>query len=106
MKQQHQRCPALLWLSCALLFLFAANSLPAQNTAPPASVTRSNLSSSGIYLVFPFERVSTTPRLEWISEGLEELTIQRLSAAHQQVYSHAGRLSEMDLYGMPGLATL
>ena len=57
-------------------------------------------------MVFPFERVSTTPRLEWISEGLEELTIQRLSAAHQQVYSHAGRLSEMDLYGMPGLATL
>jgi len=88
------------------LFLFAANSLPAQNTSPATGAPRSNLTSSGIYLVFPFERVSTTPRLEWISEGLEELTIQRLSAAHQQVYSHAGRLSEMDLYGMPGLATL
>jgi len=37
---------------------------------------------------------------------MEELTIQRLSAARQQVYSHSGRLSEMDLYGMPGLATL
>src|ERR1700687_145384 len=98
MKQQHQRFRATLWISSHILFLFTANSLPAQNTSPPASAPRSNLASSGIYLVFPFERVSSTPRLEWISEGLEELTIQRLSAAHQQVYSHAGRLSEMDLY--------
>jgi tetratricopeptide (TPR) repeat protein len=106
MKQQHPRFRATLWIFCALLFLSAANSLPAQNTSPSPSAPRSNLASAGIYLVFPFERVSSTPRLEWISEGLEELTIQRLSAAHQQVYSHAGRLSEMDLYGMPGLATL
>jgi tetratricopeptide (TPR) repeat protein len=106
MKQQHQRLRATLWIFCALLFLSAANSLPAQNTSPLPSAARSSLASGGIYLVFPFERVSSTPRLEWISEGLEELTIQRLSAAHQQVYSHAGRLSEMDLYGMPGLATL
>jgi tetratricopeptide (TPR) repeat protein len=106
MKQQHQRLRASLWISCALLFLFTANSLPAQNTSSATISPRSTLASGGIYLIFPFERVSTTPRLEWISEGLEELTIQRLSAAHQQVYSHSGRLNEMDLYGMPGLATL
>src|SRR5580704_10848689 len=106
MKQRHQRLRSSLWIFCALLFLFAAAAVSAQSTSSPPSTTRSALTSEGIYLVFPFERVSTTPRLEWISEGLEELTIQRLSAAHQQVYSHAGRLSEMDLYGMPGLATL
>jgi len=39
--------------------------------------------------------------LDWISEGLEELTIQRLSAAGEQVYSHAGRLVELERYGLP-----
>jgi tetratricopeptide (TPR) repeat protein len=60
----------------------------------------------GVFLVFPFENVGTTPRLDWIGEGLEELTIQRLSAAGQQVYSHAGRLNEMDRYGLPSMAKL
>jgi hypothetical protein len=106
MKQRHQGLRAPLWIFRAVLSLSAAAALFAQNTPSPPSATRSALTSEGIYLVFPFERVSTTPRLEWISEGIEELTIQRLSAARQQVYSHSGRLSEMDLYGMPGLATL
>jgi tetratricopeptide (TPR) repeat protein/TolB-like protein len=106
MKQQRPRFRASLWICCAALFLLTAASLFAQSSSSPSSSPRSALTSEGIYLVFPFERVSTTPRLEWISEGLEELTIQRLSAARQQVYSHSGRLNEMDLYGMPGLATL
>src|SRR5260370_34671760 len=50
----------------------------------------------GIYLVFPFENAGASPRLDWLSEGLEELTIQRLSAAGEQVYSHAGRLAELE----------
>lgn len=106
MKQPRQRLRFSLWIFYAVLFLLATAAVSAQSTSSPTSPTRSALTSEGIYLVFPFERVSTTPRLEWISEGLEELTIQRLSAARQQVYSHSGRLSEMDLYGMPGLATL
>jgi len=61
---------------------------------------------SGIYLVFPFENVGAPARLDWIGEGLEELTIQRLSAAGQQVYSHAGRINEMDQYGFPPNAKL
>ena len=44
--------------------------------------------------------------MDWIGEGLEELTIQRLSTAGQQVYSHAGRLNEMDVYGLPSSAKL
>jgi len=56
--------------------------------------------------VFPFENSGASARLDWIGEGLEELTIQRLSAAGQQVYSHAGRLSEMDRYGLPSSAKL
>jgi len=64
------------------------------------------LSSQGIFLVFPFENSGASPRLDWLSEGLEELTIQRLSAAGQQVYSHAGRTAELDRYGLPASARL
>lgn len=63
-------------------------------------------SQDGIYLVFPFESVGTSPRLDWIGEGLEELTIQWLSNAGQLVYSHDGRLNEMDRYGLPSAARL
>ncbi len=55
----------------------------------------------GIYVVFPFENAGASPRLDWLSEGLEELTIQRLSAAGQQVYSHAGRQVELERSGLP-----
>jgi tetratricopeptide (TPR) repeat protein len=63
-------------------------------------------SQQGIYLVFPFENASASPRLDWLGEGLEELTIQRLSAAGQQVYSHAGRTAELDRSGLPPMAKL
>ena len=59
----------------------------------PASVHPAIASpSQGIFLVFPFENDGASPRLDWLCEGLEELTIQRLSAAGQQVYTHAGRM--------------
>jgi tetratricopeptide (TPR) repeat protein len=64
------------------------------------------LPQQGIFLVFPFENLGASPRLDWIGEGLEELTIQRLSEAGQQVYSHAGRLNEMDRYGLPSTSQL
>jgi tetratricopeptide (TPR) repeat protein len=54
-----------------------------------------------VYLVFPFENAGATARLDWLGEGLEELTIQRLSAAGEQVFSHAGRLAELERYGIP-----
>jgi tetratricopeptide (TPR) repeat protein len=63
-------------------------------------------SQQGIYLVFPFENEGASPRLDWLGEGLEELTIQRLSAAGQQVYSHAGRTGELDRSGLPPTAKL
>jgi Tfp pilus assembly protein PilF/TolB-like protein len=63
-------------------------------------------SQQGIYLVFPFENAGASPRLDWLGEGLEELTIQRLSASGQQVYTHAGRVSELDRYGLPASAKL
>jgi predicted Zn-dependent protease len=41
-----------------------------------------------------------------LGEGLEELTIQRLSAAGEEVYSHAGRVAELERYGLPHTSKL
>src|SRR5205823_13112521 len=37
--------------------------------------------------------------------GLEELTIERLTAAGEQAYSHAGRAAELERYGLPSSST-
>ena len=68
--------------------------------------SRSNGLSSGVYLVFPFESAGASPRLDWLGEGLEELTIQSLSAGGVQVYSHAGRTAELERNGLPFSAKL
>ena len=89
-----------LFVSCALLC--AAASLQAQQT----SARTNGSSQSGIYLVFPFENAGASPRLDWLSEGLEELTIQALSVSGRQVYSHAGRTTELEREGLPFSARL
>jgi tetratricopeptide (TPR) repeat protein/TolB-like protein len=60
----------------------------------------------GVYLVFPFENRGASPHLDWLGEGLEELAIQRLSAAGESVYSHSGRMTELERYGLPPTAKL
>jgi len=60
--------------------------------------------SQGIFLVFPFENDGANGRLDWLAEGLEELTIQRLTAAGQQVFTHSGRAAELDRNGLPSSA--
>ena len=95
----------LLLLSLALTAFVSALALSAGQSGTPTAA-RPSIPQEGVFLVFPFENVGATPRLDWIGEGLEELTIQRLSAAGQQVYSHAGRLNEMDVYGLPSSARL
>jgi tetratricopeptide (TPR) repeat protein len=74
--------------------------------ANAAQAAAADSSQQGIYLVFPFENAGASPRLDWLGEGLEELTIQRLSAAGQQVYSHAGRTNELDRDGLLPTAKL
>ena len=80
--------------------------MPGQQSAAPVPGRSASLPQSGVFLVFPFENVGASPRLDWIGAGLEELTIQKLSAAGQQVYSHEGRLDEMDRAGLPSNAKL
>jgi predicted Zn-dependent protease/TolB-like protein len=77
----------------------------ASTTAATAAASKNN-SSHGIYLVFPFQNSGPSSRLDWLSEGLEELTIQGLSSAGEQVYSHSWRLGELERYGIPTTAKL
>jgi tetratricopeptide (TPR) repeat protein len=83
------------------LVVFGTVSLTAQQPPSRARAAAPPGYQQGVYLVFPFENAGSSPRLEWLGEGLEELTIQRLSAAGEQVYSHAGRLAELERYGLP-----
>ncbi len=96
----------LFRLVLAVLFFFSAKGLAAQQSATLSQRPAHSLPLEGIYLVFPFENVAASARLDWIGEGLEELTIQRLSSAGQQVFSHRGRLDVMDRYGLPASAKL
>ena len=92
-------------LRCLAAFLLATTtSLHAQQTATATPATASASSQQGLYLVFPFTNAGASPRLDWLGEGLEELTIQYLSDGGEQVYSHAGRAGEFERYGLPGTA--
>jgi tetratricopeptide (TPR) repeat protein len=87
---------------CLAVCLTVCSSIAAAQTAAGRGLFAP--ASQGIFLVFPFENDGASPRLDWLCEGLEELTIQRLSAAGQQVFTHAGRISELDRYGLPASA--
>jgi tetratricopeptide (TPR) repeat protein/TolB-like protein len=93
-------------LALSMCLLGSAGQTLARQSANPVPANHPPLPQEGIFLVFPFENAGSSPRLDWIGEGLEELTIQRLSEAGQQVYSHAGRLNEMDRYGLPSTSQL
>jgi Tfp pilus assembly protein PilF/TolB-like protein len=69
-------------------------------------LARAQQPQQGLYVVFPFENAGSSPRLDWLGEGLEELTIQYLSDGGEQVYSHAGRAGEFERYGLPATAKL
>jgi tetratricopeptide (TPR) repeat protein len=92
-------------LLCAVISVCAA-SLAEPQTSTNSKVAAVSGPQQGVFLVFPFENGGTSPRLDWLGEGIEELTIQRLSAAGQEVYTHAGRVSELERYGLPASAKL
>jgi tetratricopeptide (TPR) repeat protein len=84
----------------------AGNAAGSSGTSSGSATTSKGNSSHGIYLVFPFQNSGPSSRLDWLSEGLEELTIQGLSSAGEQVYSHSWRLGELERYGIPTTAKL
>src|SRR5258708_26646149 len=93
MSPLHFNSRAVIVLCAALFF---TTSLCAQQ--PPGN--------RGVYLVFPFENAGASPRPPWLSRCLEDLSTQSRSVGRQQVYSHAGRTTEMERNGLPFSAKL
>jgi tetratricopeptide (TPR) repeat protein len=106
MKKRHPSFRKLALISVFVIFILLAAQAFAMPGDSPTLLQNHSHSEEGIYVVFPFENVGTSPRLDWIGEGLEELTIQALSNAAQLVYSHDGRLNEMDRSGLPSTGKL
>jgi len=86
-------------LASALLAVLAALTLTATAAARQQTAGKPGV-QPGVYLVFPFENRGASPHLDWLGEGLEELTIQRLSAAGEAVYAHSGRAGQLERYGL------
>jgi tetratricopeptide (TPR) repeat protein len=55
-------------------------------------------------LVFPFENQSRMASLEWLSEGLAELTVDRLAGNSRFVFSREDRLDALERMGLPSSA--
>jgi hypothetical protein len=53
-------------------------------------------------LVFPFENQSRMASLEWLSEGLAELTVDRLEGNSRFVFSREDRLDALERMGGSG----
>src|SRR2546427_635332 len=94
--------PNPLRMLCAIAMLGVLPGPASAQTAPAGTPPTSP--SQGSFLVFPFENTGGGPRLDWLSEGLEELTIERLSAAGKPVFTHEARTSELERYGLPSSA--
>jgi tetratricopeptide (TPR) repeat protein/TolB-like protein len=92
-------------VAALLVSLTGAAVPPAQQPATPAPAPAAAANSQKIYVVLPFENGGAPSKLDWLGEGLEELTIERLTAAGEQVYSHAGRAAELERYGLPSGST-
>ena len=83
----------------------AQQAAPAAKPAPAPNSAAAATTPQKIYVVLPFENAGAPSKLDWLSEGLEELTNERLAAAGEQVYSHAGRAAELERYGLPSGST-
>ena len=82
----------------------AAGALPAP--APQAAAPRapSSESRSTTILVFPFEDASHIATLNWLGEGLSELTTERLQDRGANVLLRQDRLATLEKIGLPDSA--
>lgn len=55
-------------------------------------------------LVFPFENESRIANLDWLGEGLSELTAERLQDKHVSVLTRQDRLATLEKMGLPDSA--
>ena len=61
-------------------------------------------SHPGTLLVFPFENESRVESLDWLGEGLSELTVERLRSRGLSLLSRQDRLAALEKIGLPDSA--
>jgi tetratricopeptide (TPR) repeat protein/TolB-like protein len=88
-------------MMCAALCA-AAGALPARS-AQSEGASRA-AANAGTYLVFPFENESRMANLDWLGEGLAELTTERLEDHGLTVLSRRERLATLEKIGLPDSA--
>jgi tetratricopeptide (TPR) repeat protein len=94
-----RRCP----LTALATVLIACAGTPARAQVQPAPArTQADGLRSQVVLTFPFENTGQEISQEWLSEGLAELTIERLNNRGYYLLSRQERLDALELIGLPG----
>ena len=91
-------------LACAAFFVAGSvrSSSLSQSANAPAAVAES--AHAGTLLVFPFENGSRIASVDWLGEGLSELTVERLEDRGLNVLSRQDRLAAVEKIGLPDSA--
>jgi len=79
------------------LFLRASGNLAQAKLTPTSEEPR----PAQTLLVFPFENSSRLAKLDWLGEGLAELTIERLASEGHVVFPREERLATLEKLGLP-----
>ena len=80
----------------------AGRARPAQSTGETRAASAA--ARSEILLIFPFENASRMANLDWLGEGVSELTVERLEDRGVNVLSREDRLATLERMGLPDSA--
>ena len=94
-----RRFLSLAALTTVLTFSSVLGALPQIRSGPAPA--RGGIPRSQVVLTFPFENTGQTATLDWLSEGLAELTIDRLAGRESYLLSRQERLDALELIGLP-----
>jgi len=89
------------WFCAAIIGVLAGFSAygAAQRAAPSALPARASS-----VVVVPFENIGHAAQLDWLGEGLSELTIERLAGHGLSLFSREDRLDALEKLGLPAYA--
>jgi len=92
-----------LLITCAVILTaaIAKLSLAAKSNSAPAA---SGSPDIGTLLVFPFDNDSRVASLDWLGEGLAEVTTERLQDRNLSLLSRQDRLAALEKIGLPDSA--
>ena len=102
MPPRFSRTGLLIFCAAILAATLAQASLFAQSES--ASGAAAGASNPGTLLVFPFENDSRVASLDWLGEGLAELTTERLQDRGVSLLSRQDRLAALEKIGLPDSA--